>query len=885
MKRLFIILFAIFVAVEITSAKKDYERVRIGDLYYNLCAKTKTAEVTYKSCNNHSSYNQGWDITTVNIPSTITFKKNHYAVTSIGNHAFANCGNLNSIQLPSSITCIGDYAFWGSGLIAITLPLGLDSIGAYAFYHCSSLTSIELPTPLKFIGSNAFEGCSGILTITIPTNVKKILSHAFYACDNLLTVRINSDYIVSSGDFTYDSNFRKIFGEQVTSYILGDNITAIGKFAFAGCNMKQMSIPNRVSKINDYAFFSCSKLESVNLPEGLKVIGGFSFCNSENLQSVYIPNSVTEIADGAFSGCKSLSRVLIGTGVTKIGSQAFLWCDNIKDFLYPENLNLTSASLPSSIKTVSYKRDESPRPRDEYPPMLCLVENSLSFTDASMNNIIEAAERCAIRFKILNRGKGAAHNCKAIIKMTGTSKGISLGSVKLPSIGAGQTTEAVIPISSSIDTQDGNVTFTIEVYEPSGWGVAPFDMTVATKAYEQPLLQVVDYQIASTSGRVRKMEPFTLAFNLQNTKYGDAEMVNVKINLPNNVFMMDGLSEYSYALIKSGEVRPIKVILAANNNYTLTDIPISIEVSERYGKFAENRQLNIALNQTTTNSINIAAKDEPKKEREEIQLALMTSDVDRNIPQTKVKNPNTFVLIIANENYQSLGSNVPYALNDGNSFKLYCEQTLGVEPKKIHFISNATGNQIKTEINNWLKNVLSVFDNANAIFYYAGHGMPDETNRASYLLPVDGSTKDLSTCYKLDDLYTMLGELNAGRVAVFIDACFSGSNRGEGMLASARGVALKARPGMPQGNMVVFSAAQGDETAYPYSEQKHGLFTYFLLKKLQETEGNVTLQELGDYIVSNVKQQSVLENGGKVQTPSITPAALVSDVWQSWKLR
>ena len=136
----------------------------------------------------------------------------------------------------------------------------------------------------------------------------------------------------------------------------------------------------------------------------------------------------------------------------------------------------------------------------------------------------------------------------------------------------------------------------------------------------------------------------------------------------------------------------------------------------------------------------------------------------------------------------------------------------------------------------------------------------------------------------LDDLYSTLGELPAGQISVFMDACFSGSKRENGMLASARGVALKARPGMPQGNMVVFSAAQGDETAYPYTEQQHGMFTYYLLQKLQETKGDVTLQELGDYITTEVKKQSVLENN-KLQTPSVTPASAVTDEWKSWKLK
>ena len=224
-----------------------------------------------------------------------------------------------------------------------------------------------------------------------------------------------------------------------------------------------------------------------------------------------------------------------------------------------------------------------------------------------------------------------------------------------------------------------------------------------------------------------------------------------------------------------------------------------------------------------------------------------------------------------------------YALNDGSIFKQYCEQTLGIDSKKILYLPNATGNQIKTGIN-WLQNVLSVFDNANAIVYYAGHGLPDESNKTSYLMPVDGVPQDLSTCYKLDELYAMLGNMQAKQVIIFMDACFSGSNRGDGMIVSARGVALKSKPGQPQGNMLVFSAAQGDETAYPYKEQQHGMFTYYLLKKLQETKGNVTCEELGNYIKTNVMQQSILENN-KTQTPCVTPSVEVVNDWKTWTLR
>ena len=155
----------------------------------------------------------------------------------------------------------------------------------------------------------------------------------------------------------------------------------------------------------------------------------------------------------------------------------------------------------------------------------------------------------------------------------------------------------------------------------------------------------------------------------------------------------------------------------------------------------------------------------------------------------------------------------------------------------------------------------------------------------SYLLPIDGIATDVSTGYKLDDLYATLGALSAKSVTVFLDACFSGTTRNDGkeMLVEAKGAAIKAKSGIPQGNMVVFSAAKGDETAYPNYEEHHGMFTYYLLKKLQETKGDVTLHELGEYIRQEVHAKGAIEN--LLQTPCVTPSSSLDASWREWKLK
>ena len=84
--------------------------------------------------------------------------------------------------------------------------------------------------------------------------------------------------------------------------------------------------------------------------------------------------------------------------------------------------------------------------------------------------------------------------------------------------------------------------------------------------------------------------------------------------------------------------------------------------------------------------------------------------------------------------------------------------------------------------------------------------------------------------------------------------------------------------------MVVFSAASGEQTAYPYKSKEHGLFTYYLLNKLEKEKGDVTLGELAKYIVTEVGKTSIIENK-KSQTPTVGHSASLANMWQDLKLK
>ena len=518
--------------------------------------------------------------------------------------------------------------------------------------------------------------------------------------------------------------------------------------------------------------------------------------------------------------------------------------------------------------------------KEVIPPVLDIVPGSVQFVDQDGNGVIDGNEQCKIRFQVANSGRGDGYACVAKVSATGATQGIRLKDIALPVIPKGKTQWVEIPISADASTITGDITLSMYVDEPNGYGTGQIKSTIGTHKLRTPMVNVASYKIVGdNSGVLERKKSFRLQVIVQNMDQGKAENVGVQIKLPKNINRIGGdVPSIMVPSLAAGEAKIFEYELITNQE-AAENIDVQVALSEQKG-YAKGETVSLKLGQHIGGTIemNVARNDSEV----EIHRATLVADVDENIPVSNIRNNKAFAVIIANENYQSVAS-VPFALNDGNIFYEYCKKTLGIPEKQIHYVRNATGNQLKFEVN-WLQGITEAFDNPQIIFYYAGHGIPDESSRTAYLLPVDGIGTDVTTGYKLDNLYASLGRTNSANVTIFMDACFSGSKREEGMLALARGIAIKAKNGVPQGNMVVFSAAQGDETAYPNREKQHGMFTYYLLKKLQSTGGDVTLQDLGNYITTNVRQQSIVING-KLQTPCVIPSAAVGTSWQTWKLK
>ncbi|MBE9480623.1 MAG: caspase family protein [Bacteroidetes bacterium] len=267
---------------------------------------------------------------------------------------------------------------------------------------------------------------------------------------------------------------------------------------------------------------------------------------------------------------------------------------------------------------------------------------------------------------------------------------------------------------------------------------------------------------------------------------------------------------------------------------------------------------------------------------------ITTADIDINIPLNTTNKSNRYALIIGNEDYKSFQTglaneaNVEFAENDARMFKKYTYKTLGVPEENIILLINARAIEMHQALEKMRIIAKSSAGNAELIFYYAGHGLPDEKTKEPFLIPVDVTGTNLQFAVKLKDVYSKLTEHPSKRVTVFLDACFSGGARNQGLI-SARAVKITPKQEMLKGSVIVFSASSGDQSSLPYREKQHGIFTYFLLKKLQTSKGNLTYGELSDYISEHVGIKSALINN-KEQIPQTNVSPDAQGGWREWKL-
>lgn len=310
-------------------------------------------------------------------------------VTGIGESAFRGLESISAVIIPDSVTSIGDSAFRAcTGLKQVNIPDGVTTISSYSFLSCASLTSISIPDGVTSIGEYAFHRCTGLTSVNIPKSVTSIGLGAFSVCTNLHAVylqdiaawcRINfEDYTCSP---LCNAAALYVNGQKVVNLTIPDTVTTLNNYAFMHCtSLVSVTIPDQVTSIGQNVFKGCVNLTEISvnaansnycsvdgvlfskdmtqlmqypaaktdavyaIPDGVCSISDSAFWFSENLTNVTIPNSVTSIEKCAFYSCTNLTSITFAGTMDQWNAVALgdFWNDKIPQM----NVVCTDGTIP-----------------------------------------------------------------------------------------------------------------------------------------------------------------------------------------------------------------------------------------------------------------------------------------------------------------------------------------------------------------------------------------------------------------------------------------------------------------------------------------------------------------------------------------------------------
>ena len=777
------------------------------------------------------------------IPSKIKFEKQTYILRSIINLVTDN--GIDEIVIPESVRMIGCLDSQRQ-LSSFKVKGEIKTIRDQAFSNFNNLQFVQIP-PVDSIGSYAFSGCKRLRSVMF-SSVKDIKGGVFSECENLRFISWLGKVNIST---IPKYMFYKCTSLETFDFPSSVSNISIGECAFFECNnLRSFSTSAYcIENVGENAFYGCKQLTSVKskIIEDMNMntkfyisgsAGNRAFQNCESLKDVIL-YAIDSIGDYAFSHCISLEEASI-TSVKFLGDGAFDHCSSLKKVLIGDQLKyFDTFSFYDCNELVDFGG--------------LRIDMEYRFNPSGLSNSL-----------MMNKVQRVAHAYPVVTK---------------------------IRIRDEIEKWSKKK----EYETKEDWRNRVNETTRRNKVEELKDSARVWY---IKSYAPKELECSILSYDADDGVYKiEAKNVNNYKGYYKS-YLEDGHTEYFGPVVYVFAKVPVSEAPAFKENFDKVKIEPTYCIAKNYlgiasCKFTLNGKTYVSPVLYDDETANVQIDLPPLKidlgggKKNDMASSSnqekIDDTLDKNIPSTNVSNNRTFVVIIGNEKYSQV-ANVPYAERDAKVFAEYCRKTLGVPDKNVRTYGNATYAGFVQAINDIKKIAEAYNGDLSVVFYYAGHGVPNEQSKDAYLLPVDADGKQMDVCYSVGKLYKELNGMNAKNVVVFMDACFSGSQRGDGMLASARGVALKAKAETPQGNMVVFSAATGDETAYPYKEKGHGLFTYFLLKKLQESKGDCTLGELGEYIQQNVRQQSVVINR-KSQSPTVMPSQTMIESWKNMKLK
>ena len=511
------------------------------------------------------------------------------------------------------------------------------------------------------------------------------------------------------------------------------------------------------------------------------------------------------------------------------------------------------------------------------PPALTA---SVSFSEPSGNQFLDAMETGAITLTITNTGAGPGKGVLAKVTPERTDN-LNYNNAYIEEIPPGKSVSAEIPLEAYIGIADGGHTFRFDFEEINGFPPDPVELQFSTKAYLNPEMYIVDVGIEddNMNSKIESGEMINITVRIGNKGKGTAKSTYAKLYAGDNVF----ITEKHPKTVKMGELAynasidiPLEFFV---NDKTVDEIPLYVDLTEE-NSLANVSKLRLPIKKSErVRQIGRTVVTGIEQDYGQMTLgADLSIDIEQDIPETGKKNKYAVAIVIGNKNYTNPDvPEVTFAHRDAAVMEQYLTKTLGY--REVIVETDATqgkffalfGTEKKDgKLQDYVKE-----GESDVFIYYSGHGAPDPESKDGYFVPVDCDPAMVDVNgYSLDLFYNKINNLGAKSVTVVIDACFSGSSDQGMLLKNISPVFIEVdESGQLADEVTVFTSSSGEQVSSWYPEKKHSLYTYFFLKGLKgsadvDEDQSVTAEEMQFYVNENVGFMARKLNSRK-QTPGL----------------
>ena len=334
---------------------------------------------------------------------------------------FKGCTALTDITFETGITKIADRQFDGSPIKSITIPGTVTTVGMGAFSDCANLTAIDLPSSVTEIDGYAFKNCTALTAVTLPKHLRRLDTEAFFGCTALKSVFIPLSLQNASNPFQKCA--------ALTDVTFEDGRTELPDTLLEGSGVRQLTVPQTVTKIGYSAFAGCTQLTAITLPAGLRELGNEAFKGCTALTGVALPDSLTALGYGVFRDCTALTAAEFPAGIAPVswssGSSMLRNCTSLRSVKLPGTVSslggdffagctaLEQIVLPDSVTEIGSN----------------LFNGCTALTDVTLSTNLQAIpantfygcvslQKLVAPYAVTKIGKTAFANCTSLTSLT-----------------------------------------------------------------------------------------------------------------------------------------------------------------------------------------------------------------------------------------------------------------------------------------------------------------------------------------------------------------------------------------------------------------------------------------------------------------------------------